>query len=143
MLPTLHERCVILSLILLRLSTFSIFGFIHACGFNVLVCLTALAHMRAMLSDPGIVPLCKDRGYSDPYVKFELISFYTYLYCSDRSKTHTVDIDELEDEESGSDSDLYGPQRRHFVGEDWSICTRCETYRPPRAHHCSVSHLSK
>ncbi len=22
--------------------------------------------------------------------------------------------------------------------EDWSICTRCEMYRPPRAHHCRI-----
>lgn len=21
---------------------------------------------------------------------------------------------------------------------DWTICTRCETYRPPRAHHCRI-----
>nr|CAB3267904.1 palmitoyltransferase ZDHHC3 [Phallusia mammillata] len=22
--------------------------------------------------------------------------------------------------------------------EDWTICQRCETYRPPRAHHCKI-----
>ncbi|KAF6205969.1 hypothetical protein GE061_017193 [Apolygus lucorum] len=22
--------------------------------------------------------------------------------------------------------------------EDWTVCTRCETYRPPRAHHCRI-----
>merc|ERR1719480_355903 len=22
--------------------------------------------------------------------------------------------------------------------EDWTICTRCEMYRPPRAHHCRI-----
>ncbi|XP_077116679.1 palmitoyltransferase ZDHHC3-like isoform X3 [Ranitomeya variabilis] len=24
--------------------------------------------------------------------------------------------------------------------EDWTVCHRCETYRPPRAHHCRVCH---
>ncbi|NWJ03910.1 ZDHC3 Palmitoyltransferase, partial [Crypturellus undulatus] len=24
--------------------------------------------------------------------------------------------------------------------EDWTVCSRCETYRPPRAHHCRVCH---
>ncbi|KAL8184394.1 UNVERIFIED_CONTAM: hypothetical protein K2H54_017445 [Gekko kuhli] len=24
--------------------------------------------------------------------------------------------------------------------EDWTVCNRCETYRPPRAHHCRVCH---
>uniref|UniRef100_H2YDE7 Palmitoyltransferase n=1 Tax=Ciona savignyi TaxID=51511 RepID=H2YDE7_CIOSA len=23
-------------------------------------------------------------------------------------------------------------------GEDWTVCQRCETYRPPRAHHCKI-----
>ena len=23
-------------------------------------------------------------------------------------------------------------------GDDWTVCTRCETYRPPRAHHCRI-----
>jgi len=22
--------------------------------------------------------------------------------------------------------------------EDWTLCTRCETFRPPRAHHCRI-----
>lgn len=22
--------------------------------------------------------------------------------------------------------------------EDWTMCTRCEAYRPPRAHHCRI-----
>ncbi|XP_018402787.1 PREDICTED: palmitoyltransferase ZDHHC7 isoform X2 [Cyphomyrmex costatus] len=22
--------------------------------------------------------------------------------------------------------------------DDWTVCTRCETYRPPRAHHCRI-----
>ncbi|XP_061462664.1 palmitoyltransferase ZDHHC3-like isoform X1 [Rhineura floridana] len=24
--------------------------------------------------------------------------------------------------------------------EDWTVCNHCETYRPPRAHHCRVCH---
>ncbi|CAJ0584449.1 unnamed protein product, partial [Mesorhabditis spiculigera] len=23
-------------------------------------------------------------------------------------------------------------------GEEWTVCTRCETFRPPRAHHCRI-----
>ncbi|XP_070622365.1 palmitoyltransferase ZDHHC3-like [Erythrolamprus reginae] len=23
---------------------------------------------------------------------------------------------------------------------DWTVCNRCETYRPPRAHHCQICH---
>lgn len=25
-----------------------------------------------------------------------------------------------------------------YADEDWTVCTRCETYRPPRAHHCRI-----
>lgn len=24
--------------------------------------------------------------------------------------------------------------------EEWTVCSRCEAYRPPRAHHCRVCH---
>nr|XP_033780248.1 palmitoyltransferase ZDHHC3-like [Geotrypetes seraphini] len=34
-----------------------------------------------------------------------------------------------------------GTQRKNDRGnEDWTVCNRCETYRPPRAHHCRVCH---
>lgn len=25
-----------------------------------------------------------------------------------------------------------------FKNVDWTVCTRCETFRPPRAHHCRI-----
>ncbi|XP_063172643.1 palmitoyltransferase ZDHHC3-like [Candoia aspera] len=30
-------------------------------------------------------------------------------------------------------------QKSHS-NEDWTVCNRCETYRPPRAHHCRICH---
>jgi hypothetical protein len=38
-------------------------------------------------------------------------------------------------EESDTDVFLKKPS---FVGEDWSLCTKCESFRPPRAHHCRI-----
>ncbi|XP_069463279.1 palmitoyltransferase ZDHHC21-like [Ambystoma mexicanum] len=39
-------------------------------------------------------------------------------------------------------SDLRGgtPRTNERGNEDWTVCNRCETYRPPRAHHCSSCH---
>ncbi|XP_040189647.1 palmitoyltransferase ZDHHC3-like [Rana temporaria] len=38
-------------------------------------------------------------------------------------------------------SDLRGTPRKNDRGnEDWTVCNRCETYRPPRAHHCRICH---
>ncbi|XP_042296903.1 palmitoyltransferase ZDHHC3-like [Sceloporus undulatus] len=28
----------------------------------------------------------------------------------------------------------------HKNSRDWTVCNRCETYRPPRAHHCRICH---
>ncbi|XP_060614284.2 palmitoyltransferase ZDHHC3-like isoform X1 [Anolis sagrei] len=28
----------------------------------------------------------------------------------------------------------------HKSSQDWTVCNRCETYRPPRAHHCRICH---
>ncbi|KAJ8261549.1 hypothetical protein GJAV_G00155610 [Gymnothorax javanicus] len=36
-------------------------------------------------------------------------------------------------------SDLRSQSRKTERGcEGWTVCSRCETYRPPRAHHCRV-----
>lgn len=37
-------------------------------------------------------------------------------------------------------SDLHARKNSYYDDddEDWTVCTRCETYRPPRAHHCRI-----
>lgn len=35
-------------------------------------------------------------------------------------------------------SDLHAARNSSMSDEDWTVCTRCETYRPPRAHHCRI-----
>ncbi|XP_059574672.1 palmitoyltransferase ZDHHC3 [Alligator mississippiensis] len=32
------------------------------------------------------------------------------------------------------------PHKNDRGNEDWTVCNRCETYRPPRAHHCRICH---
>ncbi|CAD5206163.1 unnamed protein product [Bursaphelenchus okinawaensis] len=77
-----------------------------------------LAHLRTMLSDPGIVPLCNK--------------------AMTKKQEMRLMIDDNDDSEySGSEAELYCA-RDNYVGEDWTICTRCESYRPPRAHHCKI-----
>jgi len=87
----------------------SLWGAFHVAIFNILLFLLLYSHSKAMTADPGIVPLPATRiDFSDL-----------------RSAVHR----------SGSDSDV---SQRSFVGEDWTVCGRCESYRPPRAHHCRV-----
>uniref|UniRef100_A0A1B6MPS2 Palmitoyltransferase n=1 Tax=Graphocephala atropunctata TaxID=36148 RepID=A0A1B6MPS2_9HEMI len=35
-------------------------------------------------------------------------------------------------------SDIHSGSESLLQNEDWTVCTRCETYRPPRAHHCRI-----
>nr|VZI36306.1 unnamed protein product [Spirometra erinaceieuropaei] len=65
--------------------------------YNVIVFLLTLAHLRAVLTDPGIVPL--------------------------PTRSH-------------SPRDLQTLKRNYPGG--WTVCRKCPTIRPPRAHHCSV-----
>uniref|UniRef100_A0A8D0GLA7 Palmitoyltransferase n=1 Tax=Sphenodon punctatus TaxID=8508 RepID=A0A8D0GLA7_SPHPU len=32
------------------------------------------------------------------------------------------------------------PHKNDRSNEDWTVCNRCEAYRPPRAHHCRICH---
>lgn len=35
-------------------------------------------------------------------------------------------------------SDLHSRKNHYDDENEWTVCTRCETYRPPRAHHCRI-----
>ncbi|XP_071574220.1 palmitoyltransferase ZDHHC3-like isoform X2 [Temnothorax nylanderi] len=75
----------------------------HIIAFNTVVLLLMMAHLKAVCSDPGIVPLPQSRmDFSDIHV-------------------------------SGGSDDHESDEK-----DDWTVCTRCETYRPPRAHHCRI-----
>jgi ribosomal protein L40E len=34
-------------------------------------------------------------------------------------------------------SDLHS-NKSEYENDEWTVCTRCETFRPPRAHHCRI-----
>ncbi|KAI6170506.1 DHHC zinc finger domain containing protein [Aphelenchoides bicaudatus] len=93
----------------------SFWGPLHVVAFNSLLCLAFLAHLRTMTSDPGIVPITKE---------------------VERTNKHKYYPPEEESDED-SDIELFS-RSKHYVGEDWTICVKCASYRPPRAHHCRV-----
>ncbi|XP_055375941.1 palmitoyltransferase ZDHHC3 [Condylostylus longicornis] len=72
---------------------------INVVAFNTIIFLLAMAHLKAVLSDPGTVPLPQNR----------------------------LDF-----------SDLQAATQKNSDRGEWTVCTRCETYRPPRAHHCRI-----
>jgi len=45
---------------------------------------------------------------------------------------HRVDFSDVHDKTNGANGGADAPD------EDWTICARCEMYRPPRAHHCRI-----
>ncbi|CAG7674134.1 unnamed protein product [Allacma fusca] len=77
----------------------SLWGSFHLVVFNIIIGFLSAAHMRAVLSDPGIVPLPQSR----------------------------IDF-----------SDYHAKERSEEGEGNWTICNRCEAYRPPRAHHCRI-----
>ncbi|XP_037779675.1 palmitoyltransferase ZDHHC3-like [Penaeus monodon] len=87
---------VIVHWVIIQTMSNSLWGALHVLLFNTLVFMTLMAHVRAVFSDPGIVPLPQSRlDFSDMHA-------------------------------GGEKSD------------DWTVCARCEMYRPPRAHHCRI-----
>jgi len=89
---------VVVKWIILQTMVDSLWGAFNVVLFNTVVFLLSMAHVRAVITDPGTVPLPQSK--------------------MDFSDMHSSDV--------GCD----------FV--DWTVCTRCETYRPPRAHHCRI-----
>ncbi|CAI5438780.1 unnamed protein product [Caenorhabditis angaria] len=101
-------------LIWLLLPTFknSYWTLIHGAVFNVLLVFSLIAHAKAMLTDPGVVPISKTRNSREAKPK---------EYSSDESESDEEAIMQF----GGNSS-------------EWTLCTRCESLRPPRAHHCRV-----
>eukprot|EP00095_Tigriopus_kingsejongensis_P004236 snap_masked-scaffold711_size108467-processed-gene-0.7 protein:Tk04236 transcript:snap_masked-scaffold711_size108467-processed-gene-0.7-mRNA-1 annotation:"palmitoyltransferase zdhhc7" len=76
-------------------------------------------------------------------VLFNLIVFLLFMahfraVCSDPGivplPQHRIDFSDAH-AALGHPGGATGPEPPE---EDWTICTRCEMYRPPRAHHCRI-----
>ncbi|CAD5122232.1 DgyrCDS10681 [Dimorphilus gyrociliatus] len=76
----------------------SLWGALNAFVFNIIIFLLVVSHLRAVFSDPGLVPLPRNR----------------------------LDFSDMQEERGSKEED------------GWTVCMKCETYRPPRAHHCRV-----
>uniref|UniRef100_A0A0L8HF72 Palmitoyltransferase n=1 Tax=Octopus bimaculoides TaxID=37653 RepID=A0A0L8HF72_OCTBM len=77
----------------------TLWGAVSVVIFNFIIFLAVVSHLRAVLSDPGIVPIPKT----------------------------TLDF-----------SDMHSGHKSPCMNNGWTVCMKCETYRPPRAHHCRV-----
>lgn len=99
-LSIVYADYVVIRWMILHTMSDSLWAPLHVILFNTLILLLIFAHIRAMCSDPGIVPLPQSR--------------------MDFSDMHSASSEPLINQ------------------EDWTVCTRCETYRPPRAHHCRI-----
>ncbi|ELU01775.1 hypothetical protein CAPTEDRAFT_172289 [Capitella teleta] len=77
----------------------TLWGAFHMMIFNVVIFLMVYSHLKAVLTDPGVVPLPKT----------------------------SLDF-----------SDMHSGQKRKEKEDGWTVCMKCETYRPPRAHHCRI-----
>lgn len=103
-----HISCLKLLMLLSPKKTkfsvfYSLWGPFHVVTFNTVVLLLMISHLKAICSDPGVVPLPQTRmDFSDIHMGGSGVS------------------DDCDDD------------------GNWTVCTRCETYRPPRAHHCRI-----
>lgn len=60
----------------LNISFYSLWGALHVLLFNTLVFMTLMAHVRAVFSDPGIVPLPQSRlDFSDMHAGKYIIRY--------------------------------------------------------------------
>lgn len=97
----------------------SIWGATHIVVLNTLFMLVVIAHARTMFTDPGIVPISKNS------------------HAKNRRPNSRHEGTDSED--SDSEREMMMLRRDNDrLGEEWSVCTRCETFRPPRAHHCRI-----
>lgn len=111
----------------MSLNTFSLWAPFHIVIFNTFLLLLMVSHLRAMCSDPGTVPL--------PHNNVSLSDlrqgafYYTLLFQTIISYLFFIIIVNIP---------TYIVNEPLVKKEEWTMCTRCEAYRPPRAHHCRI-----
>eukprot|EP00106_Octopus_bimaculoides_P005682 XP_014773124.1 PREDICTED: palmitoyltransferase ZDHHC3-like [Octopus bimaculoides] len=112
-----------------------LWGAVSVVIFNFIIFLAVVSHLRAVLSDPGIVPIPKTTldfsdmhsGHKSPCMlqlfTLQYIGFVsTYLLMA--SQPHIFPV--------------FLKNTTYCLNNGWTVCMKCETYRPPRAHHCRV-----
>ncbi|XP_053207126.1 palmitoyltransferase ZDHHC7-like [Panonychus citri] len=88
----------------------SFLSLVNGAIYQILIVLLVCSHLRASFSDPGVVLRPQHN-----------LDFSHEALLSDRESFTS------EFSRSSSSNDIR-----------WSVCNKCETYRPPQAHHCSV-----
>jgi hypothetical protein len=92
----------------------SLWGSFNVVMFNTVIFFLCMAHMRAVITDPGTLPLSPSK----------------------------LDFSDMHSSESGLAQPCPRPPLNWCLSGcdyvDWTVCTRCEIYRPPRAHHCRI-----
>ncbi|VDN07492.1 unnamed protein product [Thelazia callipaeda] len=103
-----------------------LWGVLHAVTFNTLLVFAFAAHFRAMVTDPGIVPI---NGRE----------FVKKLFHGGKNRFARL-LSDTESNSTDTDGELIEENKfvAKFKGKGWTLCTRCESYRPPRAHHCRI-----
>ncbi|XP_071806268.1 palmitoyltransferase ZDHHC3-like isoform X1 [Asterias amurensis] len=97
----LYADYVVIQWLIIPTMVDSLWGAFHGMVFNLIVLMITMSHLRAVLSDPGIVPL------------------------------PSIDLANMR-------SGQIPKKIVHKDGTNWTVCQKCEAYRPPRAHHCRI-----
>ncbi|XP_056883036.1 zf-DHHC domain-containing protein isoform X1 [Takifugu flavidus] len=118
---------VVIHYVLLPAYSNSVWCTLHGSAFNLILMLLLACHSRAVFSDPGqgwILSSQKDTT-KDTTLHLNLCAGLGVVPLPDTA----IDFSDLRSQSS----------RMNERGcEGWTVCSRCETYRPPRAHHCRV-----
>ena len=122
-----------------------LFGALNAIVFNGFATMAMLSHMRAMFTNPGAVPKARS-----PFLRARALprrrpaesarGMWTRAYSELAS--HRAACTRLrraqEAKPIASDAKRFAEERkRQFSPRSW--CRKCEAYKPPRAHHDSVT----
>jgi len=109
------------------------------CGFICIV----LTYVAVFYADYVVVRWVIMQTMQDSlWAPFHVVLFNTVIFLVSFSHLRAMCSDpgavplpqsrmDFSDIHSGSDATL-------IQHEDWTVCMRCETYRPPRAHHCRI-----
>ncbi|CEF64945.1 Zinc finger, DHHC-type, palmitoyltransferase domain-containing protein [Strongyloides ratti] len=130
----LYADYVVINWMILPTFIESLWGTFHILIFNGLIFLSLISHTRTMTADPGIVPIQKNKKVEDKIAEM----------TRKKNSQRLPSIDYFSDSEEESEDYNEQISRRQLndgrleYKEEFSVCLKCQSFRPPRAHHCRI-----
>lgn len=109
---------------------------IHLCIMQIIVIFIFWTHIKCMLSDPGVLPMNKGRELEVSLLSPAAQELYEIHIQSQSEMRHNSFTNNIN---RSTQKLVFSENVQKFMEKVFeNYCKKCESLKPPKAHHCST-----